>query len=183
MRNPFKTLSTKIVYQNPWIMVREDQVIRPDGTEGIYGVVESKDSVVVGAVNDEGQIYLIHSFSYPAQSWQWELPGGGSDGEEIIEASKREMAEETGIVAREWSELGNIRVCDGLMTERMHILLAMELEHGEKPESDDDGMITDGRFFTFDEVQAMVADGRIDEGQSIAALYFIEKHLAKDASS
>lgn len=180
MNNPFKTLSTKIVYQNPWIRVREDQVVRPDGSEGIYGVVESKDSVVVGAVNERGEIHLIHSFSYPAQSWQWELPGGGSDGEEIVEASKRELAEETGIVAREWSDLGSLRVCDGLMTERMHVLLATALEHGEKPHSDDQGVIADGRFFTFDEVHAMVEDGRIDEGQSIAALYLIERRLHKD---
>lgn len=181
MNNPFKTLSTKTVYQNPWIRVREDQVVRPDGSEGIYGVIESKDSVVVGAVNDQGEIYLIHSFSYPAQSWQWELPGGGSDGEEIVLASKRELAEETGIVAAEWSDLGSIRVCDGLMTERMHVLLATNIEHGEKPHSDDQGVISDGRFFTFEEVEAMVADGRVDEGQSIAALYMIEKHLAKSS--
>lgn len=183
MKNPFTTLSTKTVYRNPWIRVREDQVIRPDGTEGIYGVIESKDSVVVGAVNDAGQVYLIHSFSYPAQSWQWELPGGGSDGEEILLASKRELAEETGIVARDWQELGSVRVCDGLMTERMHILLATNLEHAARPVSDDHGLIADGRFFAFEEVQAMVADGRIDEGQSIAALYFIEKRLAKKAAS
>lgn len=180
MDSPFKTLSSKTVYQNPWISVREDQVIRPDGTEGIYGVIESKDSVVVGAVDDEGQIYLIHSFSYPAQSWQWELPGGGGDGEAVIEASRRELAEETGIIAAEWAELGSVRVCDGLMTERMHVLLATQLTHGEKPGSDDDGVITDGRFFTFDEVHAMVEGGRIDEGQSIAALYLIERKLMKE---
>lgn len=179
MNNPIKTLATKTVYENPWIRVREDQIVRVDGSEGIYGVVESKDSVVVGAVNDVGQIYLIYSFSYPAQSWQWELPGGGSDGEEVIQASKRELAEETGIVAEMWSKLGSLRVSDGLMTERMHVLLAKGHTYYDRPESDDSGVIADGKFFSFEEVQVMVEDGRIDEGQSVAALYLIEKYLAK----
>ena len=136
MNNPWKIISTKTVYQNPWIRVREDKVITPDGKDGIYGVIESKDSVIVGAINEKNEIYLIYSFSYPAQSWQWELPGGGSDGEEIINASKRELAEETGIVAQEWVSLPTTRVCDGLMTERTYTLLAKGLEFQPRPESD-----------------------------------------------
>lgn len=179
MNNPWKIISSKTVYQNPWIRVREDQVVTPDGEDGIYGVVESKDSVIVGAVNDNNEIYLIYSFSYPAQSWQWELPGGGSDGEEIIGASKRELIEETGIVAKEWVELPLTRVCDGLMTERTHTLLARNLDFKPKPLSDDSKVIAEGRFFSFDEVHKMTDSGEINEGQSITALYFIERWLAK----
>jgi 8-oxo-dGTP pyrophosphatase MutT (NUDIX family) len=180
MKNPLKTTSSKTVYQNPWIRVREDKIIRPDGSEGIYGVIESKDSVIVGAINEKNEIYLVYSFSYPVQSWQWELPGGGSDGEEILEASRRELAEETGIVAKEWVELPATRVCDGLMTERTHTLLARDLTFQPKPESDDKHLIAEGRFFSFDAVHKMVQAGEIDEGQSITALYLIEGWLEEN---
>lgn len=177
MKNPFKTLSSKIVYKNPWIRVREDAIIRPDGSESIYSVVESKDSVIVGALNDKNELFLIYSFSYPAQSWQWELPGGGGDDEHRLVASKRELAEETGIIANDWVELPSTRVCDGFMTERTATLLARGLSFGPKPVADDHGVIADGRFFSFDQIHKMVEEGQIDEGQTITALYLIEHWL------
>ena len=179
MNNPWKILSSKTVYENPWIRVREDAVINPDGNNGIYGVIESKDSVIVGALNEKNELYLIYSFSYPAQSWQWELPGGGGDGENVFEASKRELAEETGIVANTWHKLATTRVCDGLMTERMHTLVARDIEFQPKPISDDSNSIAKGEFVSLDKVREMVASGEIDESQSITALYLIEQWLKK----
>lgn len=178
MNNPWKILSSKIVYQNPWIRVREDAVITPDGSEGIYGVIESPDSVMVGAVNDNGEIYIIRSFSYPAQKWHWELPAGGSEGQDILEASKRELAEETGIVAKQWKTLGITRVADGLMTEKMHTLLATDLSMGEKVIADDSKLILEGKFASLAEIHQLIASGEMDEGQTITSLYFIEQWLA-----
>ncbi|HET9412132.1 MAG TPA: NUDIX hydrolase [Candidatus Saccharimonadales bacterium] len=180
MKNPFKTLSSKIVYKNPWIRVREDAIIRPDGSEGIYSVVESKDSVVVGALNDKNELFLIYSFSYPAQSWQWELPGGSCDDDHRLVASKRELAEETGITAKQWTELQSTRVCDGFMTERTTTLLARDLSFGSKTVADDHGVIAEGRFFSFAQIHKMVQEGKIDEGQTITALYLIEHWLKKN---
>lgn len=183
MNSPWKILSSKIVYENPWIKVREDAVITPDGKDGIYGVVESNDSVIVGALNEANELFLIYSYSYPAQSWQWELPGGGSDGEDIIAASKRELAEETGIIAQQWIRLPTTRVCDGLMTERTATLIARDIEFHPKPASDDSGVIAKGQFFPLEAVRKMVDAGEIDEGQSITALYLIERWLEKTTPS
>lgn len=67
--HPYKTIASKTVYENPWIRVREDKIIRPNGEEGIYGVLESNDSVMVVVLNDKKQVYLIKAYSYPDQSW------------------------------------------------------------------------------------------------------------------
>src|SRR5690606_3696300 len=135
-KNPFKTMSSKIVYQNPWMRVREDSIIRPDGSEGIYGVMESKNSVVIVALNDKNEVYIIRSFKYLVSAWSWGLPGGGGEGEDALVASKRELAEETGIIANEWKTLGETRVSSGLMTERMAVLLARDLSFGDKVDAD-----------------------------------------------
>ncbi|MFY9228031.1 MAG: NUDIX hydrolase [Candidatus Microsaccharimonas sp.] len=179
MDNPIRAVSTKTVYQNPWIKVREDSIVRTDGTEGIYGVMESKDSVMVVVLNDKHEVYLIHAFSYPVMSWSWELPGGGGEGELAETASKRELAEETGIIAEHWTHLGKTRVCNGLMTERMSVYLAQDLSFGDKVESEDADVINKGRFFSLDEIDTMIEEGDIDDGQTITGLYQLHRWLKK----
>jgi 8-oxo-dGTP pyrophosphatase MutT (NUDIX family) len=176
--NPWKIISSKIVYQNPWIKVREDTVVRPDGNAGIYGFMESKDSVMIVVLNDNNEVYFIRTFSYPVSSWSWELPGGGGDGEEAEDASRRELAEETGITASKWTFLGKTRVCNGLMTERMTLFLAQDLTFGKQIDSDDKELISSGKFVSFEEIDKMIKDGDVDDGQSITGLYLAQRWLA-----
>jgi 8-oxo-dGTP pyrophosphatase MutT (NUDIX family) len=176
--NPWKTVSSKTVYENPWMRVREDAVIRPDGSNGIYGVMESKDSVMVAVLNDKDEIFLIRTFSYPASSWSWELPGGGGEGEDAEAASRRELIEETGITADTWQLLGKARVCNGLMTEKMAVFLARDLSFGEQQAADDKDLISHGTFVSFAEVDAMIEKGEIDDGQTMTALYLVQRWLA-----
>lgn len=177
--DPIKTLASKTVYQNPWIRVREDEILRPDGSKGIYGVVESKDSVVIVALNDKDEVYLIRSFKYPPKLWNWGLPGGGGEGEEALVASKRELAEETGIVASDWSVLGETRVSSGLMTERMTVLLARNLTFKDKIDADDKDLISEGRFFGFDEIDEMLQKHEIDDAQTVTGLYLALRSLGR----
>jgi len=181
-QNPWQTLSSKVVYQNPWMRVREDAVVRPDGTDGIYGVMESKDSVIVVALNDQDEVYLIHSFSYPVSSWSWGLPGGGGDNEEPEVAARRELVEETGITAKEWTSLGKMRVSSGLMSEQMAVLLARELSFGDRIESDDKDLITQGKFVSFDEIDDMLYKNEIDDSQTVTGLYLAQRWLASRSS-
>lgn len=182
MNNPYKTLHTKTVYQNPWIRVREDAIIHPDGNEGIYGVVESKDSVMAAVLNDKNEVYLIYTFSYPSQSWNWELPGGGGDGEEAVVASRRELMEETGIDAKQWDLLGTFRVCNGLLTERQAAYLARDITMTDtKKDAIDEVLVPQGKFCSFDEVHTMIERGEINDGQSLATLYLAEQWLARQS--
>lgn len=173
--HPYKTIASKTVYENPWIRVREDKIIRPDGKEGIYGVMESNDSVMVTVLNDKKEIYLINAYSYPDQSWNWELPGGGGDGEDAIVASKRELVEETGIVAEDWTLLGKTRVCNGLMTERQSTYLARNLTMTDKKEAEDEAIVSHGKFYSLAEIHDMIQQGKINDGQSLTGIYLAEQ--------
>ncbi|NDC38040.1 MAG: NUDIX hydrolase, partial [Proteobacteria bacterium] len=97
--NPWKTLSSKVMYQNPWISVREDQVIRPDGSPGIYGVVETKVATGVVALTPEHKVILVGQYRYPLQQYSWEIVEGGAEhGEDPFVAIQRELEEEVGRV-------------------------------------------------------------------------------------
>jgi len=159
--------------------VREDAVVRPDGSNGIYGVMESKDSVVIVAMNDQNEIYLIRSFSYPVSSWRWGLPGGGDDDEHPEVASKRELAEETGIVANKWTLLGRTRVSSGLMTELMAVYLAQDLTFGDRPDADDKDVIEQGKFVSIAEIDNMITNDEIDDAQTITGIYLAQRWLGR----
>jgi 8-oxo-dGTP pyrophosphatase MutT (NUDIX family) len=176
--NPWKIISSKVVYKNPWIQIQEDAVITPTGKKGIYGFMRSNDSVIITVLNDQNELYLVRGFSYPVASWNWELPGGGGDQQDPVTASKRELEEETGIKAETWEKLGVTRVCDGLMTERMTTYLARDISFtGEREVGDE--QIADAKFVPMSEVDVMIERGDINDGQTITAIYLAQKWLAR----
>ncbi|HSJ01117.1 MAG TPA: NUDIX hydrolase, partial [Verrucomicrobium sp.] len=102
MENPWTTLTTREVYHNPWIRIREDQVINPSGGPGIYGVVEFKNRAVgVIPIDEDGNTWLVGQYRYCHESYEWEIPEGGCPaGEELVDCARRELLEETGIEAQ-----------------------------------------------------------------------------------
>jgi 8-oxo-dGTP pyrophosphatase MutT (NUDIX family) len=99
--NPWTTQESRLVYENPWIAVREDRVIRPDGRPGIYGVVHFKNRAIgVLPVDERGRIWLVGQYRYPLDCYSWEIPEGGAPaGEPPEETARRELREETGLTA------------------------------------------------------------------------------------
>ena len=130
MDNPWQTLSTREVSSTAWIRVREDQVINPSGGPGIYGVVEYKNRAVgVIPIDDEGFTWLVGQYRYTHDLYEWEIPEGGCpEGEELIESAKRELLEETGILAREYDILlDGIQLSNSVSNEKAWIFVARGL--------------------------------------------------------
>ena len=176
MKNPTDTPSkqrtaTKIAYQNPWITVHEDTTVDTHGDNGVYGYIESHDSCMVVVVDDAERIYLIRGFRYPSQSFGWMLPGGGGEGENLVEASKRELEEETGILAKSWEKLGEAYVCNGLLTEKMTVCLARDLSFNGAREISAE-TFSDMQFFTLKEVNQLILNGEINDCQTLAGLQY-----------
>lgn len=136
--DPWRTRASRQVYDNAWINVREDQVIRPDGSDGIYGVVSFKN-LAVGAVvrHDDGDTVLVGQHRYPLGRWSWEIPEGGADpAADPLAEAQRELREETGLLARRWTALGALHTSNSATDEAGQLWLAEDLtQHDPAPDA------------------------------------------------
>jgi len=179
MKNPWKTLATRPIYDNPWFRVREDRVTRPDGAEGTYSVVNF-NRIAVGIVPlwEDGSVTLVGQYRYPIEEYSWEIPEGGSDlALEPIEGARRELKEETGIEAESWLELGRCHTSNSACDELAYIFLARELTRGATIAQGNEEIET--RRLALKEAVEMAADGRITDAISIAALFRVERWLSQ----
>lgn len=168
--NPWTTRSSRLVYENPWIRVREDAVTRPDGTPGIYGVVEFRNLAIgVVPVFPDATTVLVGQHRYTLEEWTWEVPEGGGDPTRgVLPEAARELREETGLVARSWTPLGQLQSSNSVTDERAVLLLAEDLEQGaSQPEATEELVCW---RLPLAEAVAMALDGRITDAMSVAAL-------------
>jgi len=168
--NPWQTLSTRIVYDNPWIRVREDQVVHPDGKPGIYGVVHYKNLAIgIVAIDAEGYVHLVGQHRYPLNRYSWEIPEGGCpEGEDPLNAAKRELLEETGLQARDWKLIGEADLSNSVSDEQAFWFLATGLTQGEAaPEGTE---VLERRRVPLTEALRMIDSHEITDALSILAL-------------
>lgn len=158
------------MYDNPWIKVREDQVIRPDGKPGIYGVVHFKNKAIgVVPIDDEGMIFLVGQYRYPLDVYSWEIPEGGCpENEDPLEAAKRELLEETGLTASSWKELGRAHLSNSVCDEESIYYLATGLTQGQaNPEGTEE---LAHKRVPFQEALQMVLRSEITDSVSVMAI-------------
>ncbi len=165
-----KTKSTRVVYENRWMRVREDAIERADGSPGIYGVVEKPDFAIIAPI-DNGVIHLVEQYRYPVQGRYWELPQGSWErsGVDPLELARAELREETGLTAETMIHVGHLFECYGYSTQGYDIYLAQGLTPGatEREHTEQD-MIA--RAFPIEDVLRMITDGAIKDATTVAAL-------------
>lgn len=166
----WKTKSSSLAYENPWIKVSHEQVTTPKGTDGIYGVVHFKNIAIgVVPIDEEGNTWLVKQSRYTLNQYTWEIPEGGCPhGEEPANAARRELEEEVGLKAAEITELMRMHLSNSVTDELAIIFVAKGLSAGQQAlESTED---IEYKKLPLQEAIAMVLSGEITDSISVAAL-------------
>jgi 8-oxo-dGTP pyrophosphatase MutT (NUDIX family) len=168
--DPWRRHSRRLVYENAWIQVYHDELTRPDGQPGIYGVIHFRTHAVgVVPIDDQDRVLLVGQFRYTLGRYSWEIPEGGVPfDEDPLEGARRELREETGCTAATWRRIATFDLSNSVTDESGTLYLATDLIDGEAdPDGTEDLRI---RRVPFDQVMAMIDRGEITDGMSQIAL-------------
>lgn len=172
--NPWNINAEKLVYNNPWISLTEFDVINPGGGKGIYGKVHFKNVAVGVLVLDQDlNTYLVGQFRFTLNAYSWEMPEGGClVGSDTLESAKRELLEETGLVAKDWTLLFQMHLSNSVSDELAVIYLARDLQQFEpEPEETEQLQV---KKIPFAEMLDMVETGQITDSMTVAAVYKVQ---------
>ncbi len=176
--NPWKVIDGKKIYENPWIQLTEFDVINPSGGKGIYGKVHFR-SIATGALplDEELNTYLVGQYRFTIDRYSWEIPeGGGAFGIDPVESAKRELLEETGLMAAEWTQLVEMHLSNSVTDEYAVVYLARNLsQHTASPEETEQLQV---KKLPFEEAYKMVERGEITDSMSVAAILKVKLMLA-----
>lgn len=173
----WKTLSSKVVYENKWMAVYEDEALTPAGQKTLYGHVHSKsDAVYIVAIDDKENTYLTLQQRYVSGNTNWECPAGRMDDDSVIEAAKRELLEETGVRADNIEVMAQVEVANGIASFKMNFCIATGLKLVTNKLDQVDGIIATKKV-PLTEVYDMILRGEIVCAQSIAAFYMTGKFI------
>ncbi|MEQ1490054.1 MAG: NUDIX hydrolase [Terricaulis sp.] len=168
--NPWIVKGMTHAFENDWFGIEEHDVIRPDGAKGYYGVIRVRRLAVgVLPIDAEGCVHLVGQWRFPLARYSWEMPEGGAEsGENALGCAERELAEETGLRAREWLQVLEMDLSNSLTDEQAVIFIATDLSPGEA--DPDPTEVLNRRKAHFLEVVERVAGGRIRDSLTVAAV-------------
>ncbi|WP_076819729.1 NUDIX domain-containing protein [Pseudofrankia asymbiotica] len=168
-KSPFRLLTSRLVYENPWLSVTEDKVIRADGGGGTFGVVEMKDGVTVLALTEDGETFLAREYRYGVERHTLELVSGAiEEGEDPLQAARRELKEEMGLTASTWTDLGHIDPFTSIVRSKNYLFLAQDLTEGAR--NLDSGEEIEPVRVGLDTAVKMALEGMITHGASTALI-------------
>jgi 8-oxo-dGTP pyrophosphatase MutT (NUDIX family) len=177
--NPWKIVSQKEIYNNPWIQLTEYQVINPSGNPGIYGKVHF-NTVAIGIVplDEDMNTYLVGQYRFAPDEYSWEIPeGGGALNVEPLESAKRELLEETGLKASEWQEVQRMHLSNSVSDELCIIYIARGLEQHEAEPEDTEQLIV--KKLPFRQVYEMVCRGEILDSVTVGAVLKVQLMISE----
>jgi len=180
-KNPWKTLSTKQVYSNPWIDVTHRDVINPSGNNGIYGLVHFKN-IAVGVIplDQDYNTWIVGQYRYTINEYSWEIPEGGCpEDQDPLEAAKRELKEETGIIAQDWKAFQTLHTSNSVCDEKAILYIARDLSF--TPPSPEETELLQVKKLQFEDLVKLVMIGKISDAMSVSAIlkanYMIQNNI------
>lgn len=176
-KNPWKTLSTSTVYDNPWISVSHREVVTPGGSVGIYGKVHFKN-IAIGIIplDHEGNTWLVGQYRYPIDRYSWEIPeGGGPLGIDPLVSAQRELAEETGLRADCWTPVLETHTSNSVSDEHGQIFVAQGLTQGETCPEDTEELVI--KKVPFSTAVDMVMTGNITDALAMLGIMKVQHML------
>ncbi|MFM2376480.1 MAG: hypothetical protein RLZZ165_1577 [Bacteroidota bacterium] len=169
-KNPWTILSSREIYDNPWIRLTEHQVLNPNGRPGIYGVVHFHHLAIGVVPYEDGKIWMVGQYRFPMEAFSWEIPeGGGRLGIDPLDSAKRELQEETGLEADHYEVLLEMDLSNSVSDERAIVYLAKGLHPGEASPEDTEELHL--RQMTLAEAYQLVEQRVIRDSLTVAAIY------------
>ncbi|WP_330182101.1 NUDIX hydrolase [Nocardia sp. NBC_01503] len=176
-----ETITSREIYSNRWITLREDVIRHDNGESGIYAHIDKSDFAIIVPF-DGARFHLVEQFRYPLRQRCWEFPGGSVPGArefDPIEVAQQELREETGLRAAELTYLGKLAAAPATSNHYGHVVLATDLTEGE-PERESTEQDMRAAWFTRAELESMIADGVIVDSHSVAAYMLLLLHERTD---